>query len=665
MSCRSTAGGHVSTSLARMVTGLSDGEVQHIYHALKREGGHLPKPTEQEMKAWESRQQDMLDRAKRMSDKRRDALRDKLFRARSEDLDGGTFYAMSRVEARARQEVAVRSVEDAIDLAPAGSQRHLYELDAHGLPAKVWYASYGSNLHRDRFLVYVKGGRPEGSNRWYRGCRDTEIPDEDIAIRVPGARPHFALTSRVWNGGIAFIDTAKGETATGLGRAYKVTREQFEDVVAQENGAQAGRCAPIPYAEVFDTGRVVTGQGPYETLLHIGDHDGAPVLTFTSPFSTRDALGRRGDVDRTPVGEDKPVRMPVMTNKPSPAYLRMIGSGLAETFGMDEVAQADYLRGCPGGDRWTRREIVEILRTPNPPRPATTYSGSYGGSYSYGGTAGGTAGGWSGGGSWSHGGGSGDAQVGTLAPGSALPSSGGADGGGRGGSRRKVTPLAKITPLGGPLPTESGVPTPEPSKRGAFPGVATYASGEERDIGLRNWNEQLKYKKERLARIESNLRWLAQSVEYGAPVDDRRVESTRSDYSSTLAEVEELTVKVAHAKAQEPTAWFRSQPAHQGTWRWTIRDLTADIEKHAAKAQAAETSIQTTNPANTRELRNARARLTRATKEITKLTARREEAIARMASDAEVLPEPDWERRAREYREQYDAERAREVSADS
>lgn len=371
MSCHSTSGGIVSTSLARAITGLSEKEVQHIFHALKREAQGMPSPSELDVSEWRSRQYDLLSRMRRMSDTRRDKLRDRLFRSRSESVpDGATFHAWSSIEARARQEVTLREITTAIDLAPPGSQAHLYDLGDDGRPKRVWYASYGSNLHRDRFLNYIQGGRPDGSTRTYDGCTDPTPPAADIPIRFAGARPHFALTSRVWRGGIAFIDPRKGESAQGLGRAYDITINQFDEVVAQENGLPTAFADPLKLDEVLTTGRSVLGNGSYETLLHIGDYEGAPVLTFTAPFSTRDALTKSGRILRTPPGTTTPVRMPVMTNKPSAAYLRMIGGGLAETFDMDEVQQADYLRGCPGGDRWTRQQMVRILRgqDPDPPR---------------------------------------------------------------------------------------------------------------------------------------------------------------------------------------------------------------------------------------------------------------------------------------------------------
>lgn len=367
MSCHSTSGGIVSTSLARGVTGLNEKEVQHIFHALKREAHGMPAPSELEVREWRSRQYDLLARMRRMSDNRRDKLRDRLFRSREESVpDGPTFHAWRTVEARARQEATLREIGTAVDLDPPGSQAHLYDLGEDGRPKRVWYASYGSNLHRDRFMNYIEGGSPEGSTRVYDGCVDPTPPVADIPIRFAGARPHFALTSRVWRGGIAFIDAAKGETSHGLGRAYDIAIDQFDDVVAQENGLPAKYSSKVPLTEALTEGRSVTGTGSYETILHIGDYQGAPVLTFTAPFSANEALTKSGHILRTPVGTKTPVRMPVMTNKPSAAYLRMIGSGLNETFGMDELQQADYLRGCPGGDRWERQQMVRILRGQEP-----------------------------------------------------------------------------------------------------------------------------------------------------------------------------------------------------------------------------------------------------------------------------------------------------------
>lgn len=354
MSCRSTSGGSVSTSLAKTVSGLSDSNVQRLFHALKREGADLPGPSELDMCAWRSRQEDLLFRMRRMPETRRDTLASKLFRSRSEPVpDGATFYAWSRIEARARQEAVIRDADEVIDLEPPGSQSDEYDLDENGRPRVIWYSSYGSNLNTERFLTYIQGGQPPGSSRTYEGCSDTTLPAEDIAMRYPG-RTHFALTSRVWHGGIAFMDQ-EGEGTT-LGRAYLITADQFDQVVAQENGEPAQGASQIPLGKIIANQTQTIGPGAYQTMVHVGDYQGAPVITFTAPFGAQEALHHRGHLTRNQV------RMPVRTNKPSAAYVRMIGEGLRETFGFDEIQQADYIRGCPGGDRWDRRDLVKTLR---------------------------------------------------------------------------------------------------------------------------------------------------------------------------------------------------------------------------------------------------------------------------------------------------------------
>ena len=45
-------------------------------------------------------------------------------------------------------------------------------------PVQVWYASYGSNLARDRFLCYLEGGRPKGATRTY-----LQVMEENTAAR--------------------------------------------------------------------------------------------------------------------------------------------------------------------------------------------------------------------------------------------------------------------------------------------------------------------------------------------------------------------------------------------------------------------------------------------------------------------------------------------------
>lgn len=106
----------------------------------------------------------------------------------------------------------------------------------------VWYACYGSNINRTRFMRYING------------CRDTTPPVEDRPFTFPH-NIYFAKSSKQWDCcGVAFLDDSKQGSA--YGRIYKITREQYEQVKEQE--------------------------GPsYRKPLVFGEIEGMPVYSFT------------------------------------------------------------------------------------------------------------------------------------------------------------------------------------------------------------------------------------------------------------------------------------------------------------------------------------------------------------------------------------------------
>lgn len=185
----------------------------------------------------------------------------------------------------------------------------------------LWYAAYGSNLHRDRFLCYVRGGRLAGAARTYTGCRDPRPPADDRPVLLPGGI-YFALESQVWGGGMAFYDPALPGEA--LARAYLLTDGQFSDVLAQEMRREVG--ADLDLTPALTTGRQTVGPGRYETILNIGDLDGHPILTFTSPHGAVEA-----DL-----------------NAPSAPYLAMLTAGLHETHAYTPEQSTTYLMSSPG-----------------------------------------------------------------------------------------------------------------------------------------------------------------------------------------------------------------------------------------------------------------------------------------------------------------------------
>ena len=89
----------------------------------------------------------------------------------------------------------------------------------------VWYACYGSNIYKKRFLFYIKGGQPEVSTKCYKGCSDKNAPTYDKQIRIP-YELYFSKESSSWeNRGVAFIKSERNEsveTLNSLSRFNKI-----------------------------------------------------------------------------------------------------------------------------------------------------------------------------------------------------------------------------------------------------------------------------------------------------------------------------------------------------------------------------------------------------------------------------------------------------------
>lgn len=218
-------------------------------------------------------------------------------------------------------------------------------------PRQVWYAAFGSNLHRSRLDCYLAGGRPSGGHRAQPGCRDPRPPERALPVMLPGEL-YFALESSVWTGGTAFYDPdGEGRTAA---RAWLVTAGQFSDIAAQEMHRPTG--ADLDLREVLTSGRHEVGTGRYETLVCTGTLDGLPVLTITAPWG-------RGDVT---------------ANAPAPAYLRHLAAGLAESHAWSGERISGYLASRPGAaGHWSAEEIAGLLQAPAG-APVHGRSGEYG-----------------------------------------------------------------------------------------------------------------------------------------------------------------------------------------------------------------------------------------------------------------------------------------------
>ena len=267
---------------------------------------------------------------------------------------GAQFYAIRNLEKRLAYNDLLNSLE-ATQIDAPGSQRDQYPRDENGKVSEVYYASYGSNMSRERFMAYIEGGSVRGATRVYNGATDKTAPTDDIPLKFNNP-VQYAGNSTVWGkGGVGFLDhSAPGKS---LGRAYKITAEQFSDVVAQESG-QLTNYAKTDVDSALENGVTYDYKRLYGTLVHVGDYNGRPVLTFTAPFGVEDAY--YGDVhfDGTTAGR-KGSRF--YTHAPSQAYMQMIGRGLNETFGLDVEQQATYFVGSPGANKYSKGSVMNAL----------------------------------------------------------------------------------------------------------------------------------------------------------------------------------------------------------------------------------------------------------------------------------------------------------------
>jgi hypothetical protein len=201
----------------------------------------------------------------------------------------------------------------------------------------IWYASYGSNISAERFMCYIQGGKPKGATRNYLGCTDTTRPIDQKSIQIPHEL-YFAKSAGVWNGGgVCFINPEKNQKAETLGNMYLITRQQFLEVVQQENNTN--EYIDIDFNKTQkDKSSVVRKNSWYGKLLYLGEEDNAPIFTFTNEkFLLNDI------------------------NSPDPHYLKTIIKGLIDTHHLNKSQLKAYLLSKKGIDKSKIDEVINHL----------------------------------------------------------------------------------------------------------------------------------------------------------------------------------------------------------------------------------------------------------------------------------------------------------------
>ncbi|RWW45971.1 hypothetical protein BHE74_00048142, partial [Ensete ventricosum] len=89
---------------------------------------------------------------------------------------------------------------------------------------EVWYASYGSNMWKPRFLCYIEGGKVEGMSAACCGSLDKSSPKDVIWKIVPHRLLFGRSHTRTWGaGGVAFLDPERSTSDRAYLCMYRIT----------------------------------------------------------------------------------------------------------------------------------------------------------------------------------------------------------------------------------------------------------------------------------------------------------------------------------------------------------------------------------------------------------------------------------------------------------
>ena len=201
---------------------------------------------------------------------------------------------------------------------------------------RIWYIGYGSNIDEQRFLCYIRGGKPEGLSNEYIGARDRTLPLLNEAT-VIHHELYFAKHSAKWNGAVSFIKNASSTNVQTYARRYLISKQQFEDIAKQETGSDDAHT--INFKEVIAQGHNIFKLSSwYGKIIYLGTNSGYPSFTITNENDLIEYL------------------------KPSDLYLKTIGNGIKTVFKLDNKALIDYFATKEGVvGNYTEEELSNIF----------------------------------------------------------------------------------------------------------------------------------------------------------------------------------------------------------------------------------------------------------------------------------------------------------------
>ncbi|KAJ0643566.1 putative histone deacetylase [Helianthus annuus] len=152
----------------------------------------------------------------------------------------------------------------------------------------VWYASFGSNMSESRFLCYIQGGQAEGMKRPCRGAVDKTKPTEVMWKTVPHRLFFGRESTATWGpGGVAFLNPEINNQEKTFMCLYRITLEQFNDVLLQEN-VRTDTSSPFFDLNALDSieyekniSLEALKDGWYHNVVYLGKENDIPILTMT------------------------------------------------------------------------------------------------------------------------------------------------------------------------------------------------------------------------------------------------------------------------------------------------------------------------------------------------------------------------------------------------
>ncbi|XP_048137743.1 histone deacetylase 5-like isoform X3 [Rhodamnia argentea] len=200
----------------------------------------------------------------------------------------------------------------------------------------IWYATFGSNMWKPRFLFYIEGGQVDGMQKLCSGSMDKRPPKE-ILWKIFPHRLFFGREStRTWGlGGVAFLHPeSKNEDIVHM-CLYRITLEQFNDVLHQENISSYDMSSPLFDLTSLDCvkekGSInleAVKKGWYHNVVYLGMERDIPILTMTCDLS---------DIENFKSGK-------VPLHAPSEDYANTLVKGLVEGGQLSEEEAVSYIK---------------------------------------------------------------------------------------------------------------------------------------------------------------------------------------------------------------------------------------------------------------------------------------------------------------------------------